>query len=56
MLSKKDDAVSDFGSIPQPPAHVTHKPEVFFIKYKTKQEAAEAVANIQGENFVASQK
>jgi hypothetical protein len=52
VLSKKDDQVSDFGEIPQPPAPVTHKPEVFFIKYKTKQEAAEAVANIQGENLL----
>lgn len=47
MLSKKDEQISDFGEIPQPPAPVTHKPEVFFIKYKTKAEAAEAVANIQ---------
>jgi hypothetical protein len=48
-LSKKDEQISDFGEIPQPPAPVTHKPEVFFIKYKTKAEAAEAVANIQCE-------
>jgi len=46
-LSKKNDEISDIGEIPTPPPSVTHKPEVFFIKYKTKQEAADAVANIQ---------
>lgn len=50
VLSKKEDQISDFAEIPQPPAAVTHKPEVFFIKYKTKQEAADAVANIQSKN------
>ncbi|CAG9803365.1 unnamed protein product [Chironomus riparius] len=49
VLSKKNDDVSDIGEIPTPPPSVTHKPEVFFIKYKTKQEAADAVANIQSQ-------
>ncbi|XP_070495792.1 uncharacterized protein [Chironomus tepperi] len=49
VLSKKNDDVSDIGEIPTPPPAVTHKPEVFFIKYKTKQEAADAVANIQSQ-------
>ncbi|KAG5684596.1 hypothetical protein PVAND_013821 [Polypedilum vanderplanki] len=50
VLSKKDDfAGGDFGEIPTPPPAVTHKPEVYFIKYKTKQEAAAAVANIQAQ-------
>lgn len=51
VLSKKEDQISDFAEIPPPPAAVTHKPEVFFIKYKTKQEAADAVANIQSKKF-----
>lgn len=47
VLSKKNDDVSDIGEIPTPPPAVTHKPEVFFIKYRTKQEVTDAVANIQ---------
>lgn len=50
VLSKKhnDDDANDPNNTPAPP--VTSKPEVFFVKYKTKEEAAEAVAKIQGKS------
>lgn len=50
VLSKKhnDDDANDPNNTPAPP--VTSKPEVFFVKYKTKEEAAEAVAKIQGKH------
>jgi hypothetical protein len=47
-LSKKDSGAIDAGELPEAPAPVTHKPEVFFINYNTQKEAAEAVSQIQG--------
>jgi hypothetical protein len=48
-LSKKAEGISgDGGDFPQPPAPVTSKPEVFFVKYKTQQEAEGAINQIQG--------
>lgn len=46
VLVKKpeDNLVVD---VPAPPATPPSKPEVYFIKYKTQQEAEEAVANVQ---------
>jgi hypothetical protein len=47
-LSKKPEgAVGEDGEFPTPPAPVTSKPEVFFVKYKTQQEAESAISNIQ---------
>jgi hypothetical protein len=49
-LSKKDEGVSGGdGEFPQPPPAVTSKPEVFFVKYKTQQEAEGAISQIQSE-------
>jgi hypothetical protein len=47
-LSKKPEGVTEDGEFPAPPAPVTSKPEVFFVKYKTQQEAEGAISNIQG--------
>jgi hypothetical protein len=48
VLSKKPEGITEDGDIPSPPAPVTTKPEVFFVKYKTQQEADGAISNIQG--------
>jgi hypothetical protein len=48
VLSKKNEAVGSDGEFPTPPPAVTSKPEVFFVKYNTKQEADSAVSKIQG--------
>lgn len=48
VLSKKEDSLSDTGEIPTPPPTIPSKPEVFFIKYRTKEDAVKAVADIQG--------
>lgn len=47
VLSKKNDGLNDDGSFATPPPPVTSKPEVFFVKYKTKEEAEQAVSKIQ---------
>jgi len=47
VLSKKNDGLSADGTFPDQPAPVTSKPEVFFVKYKTKEEADSAVSKIQ---------
>lgn len=49
MLVKKPDGFVQSGDFPIPPATVTSKPEVYFIKYKTKSEADQTVSRIQGE-------
>jgi len=47
VLSKKPEGLGENGEFPTPPPPVTSKPEVFFVKYKTKEEAEQAVAKIQ---------
>jgi Domain of unknown function (DUF243) len=48
VLSKKSDAeLSASGDFPSPPPAIVSKPEVFFVKYKTQQEAEGAIAQIQ---------
>jgi hypothetical protein len=47
VLSRKPEGITEDGDIPSPPAPVTTKPEVFFVKYKTQQEADGAISNIQ---------
>jgi Domain of unknown function (DUF243) len=48
VLSKKpENIVGDNGELPTPPPAVTSKPEVFFVKYKTQQEADGAISQIQ---------
>lgn len=55
VLSKKGEGLSENGEFPTPPPPVTSKPEVFFVKYKTKQEADQAVSKIQGKFACHSQ-
>jgi hypothetical protein len=48
VLSKKAEAVSSSGELPQAPAPVApSRPEVFFVKYRTQQEAEGAISQIQ---------
>jgi hypothetical protein len=47
-LSKKLDNIDvDNGELPTSPPEVTSKSEVFFVKYKTQQEAERAISQIQ---------
>lgn len=45
LVKKPEDNIEV--DVSQPPATPPSKPEVYFIKYKTQQEAEEAVANVQ---------
>lgn len=44
---ESEGGIEDGGLLPTPPPAVTSKPEVYFIKYKTKAEADNFVQNIQ---------
>lgn len=45
--AESEGGIEDGGELPTPPPAVTSKPEVYFIKYKTKAEADNFVNNIQ---------
>ncbi|XP_055384098.1 uncharacterized protein LOC129613832 [Condylostylus longicornis] len=49
VLTKKTDAADIQAALQQIPQPVQHKPEVFFIKYKTQQEALHAQQQIQAQ-------
>jgi hypothetical protein len=49
VLVNKPEAPEQLAEIPQPAPQVPTKPEVYFIKYKTKQEADGIVSGIQCE-------
>lgn len=51
VLSKKDSSL-EVGDIATPAPSVPSKPEVFFIKYKTEEEAQHAQKHIQGNLFI----
>lgn len=53
VLSKKDSSL-EVGDIATPAPTVPSKPEVFFIKYKTEEEAQHAQRQIQGNSYYTS--